>query len=237
MTERPALRRGCCHELTQRTALLASPRGPEESVLAARIAPERSGIKSRRLSIVPSRGIELLCRDVSAADTDDRQLVAADSSVEDFLFSRGRVELPAAGDFGEWNRKRPSLVADDEHLAIASLVDEQPSLGGRGGEHVAIATGGRRIRGVRELLSVGSEDRDDVLLLPGFDRLDERFHGVLGRREGSSGRRRRFTSARDERHQRRAGERHQGHDRCRASRSHRRRPPPPRELLRLRCPR
>src|SRR5262249_44937909 len=118
------------------------------------------------------------------------------------------------------------LVPDDERLAVRRLVREVMAFLVRRSEHLAIHARIRRIRRSNQLLTFGAEDRPkriDVARLCGGD---ERLDGFIGRRERPL--RGRLRGGPD-------GQRERDSDEDGSC--HRRLPPPPRELLRLLCPR
>ncbi len=155
-----------------------------------------------------------------------------------YLFlSGGGVELPAVRALHDWDRERPSLVADDEHFLVGSLIDQSPAFRGRHGEDLEVLACGRLIRRGHQLPSIRAENRQEVVQLSRFGRCDQLTNGVFRRGKRSLG----GALSRDEervRHECRTQEPRGG---CYAS--HRRLPPPPlllpllRELLRLLCPR
>ena len=97
--------------------------------------------------------VAVLCRDIGTADPDHRQLVATDPAREHFFLSRGGVESPALPTLHERDRERPSLVADDERLAVGPLIEQAPPFGGGDREDLAIPARGRRVRRCDQLLS------------------------------------------------------------------------------------
>ena len=125
--------------------------------------------------------VQLLRGDVGPADPDHRELVPPDPSGQHFFLSRRGIESPAVRVVRKGHWKGPFFIADDEHLARGSLIDEPPSLGDRRREYFPIPARGRRIGRVNELLTVRPEDGDDFLQCSRFGRRDQCPHRVLRR--------------------------------------------------------
>ena len=93
------------------------------------------------------------------------------------------VESPALRVLHERNRERPFLVADDERLAVGALIQQPPPFGDGDREDLAVPARGRRIGRGDQLLSVGTEDGQQFVQVPGLGRVGQRADGVFRRRE------------------------------------------------------
>src|SRR4030095_2631982 len=174
---------GLGHQIAQRTQLLTFRRRPVQPVLLAWIALEFRGLHARRLAVVSLLRVASLRGDVGARGLDGRQLVAPDAPRQHFLLPCGRVEAPSARLLHQRYWERPVLVADNERLPIGPLIRQMPLLTNSYCEHLAIRASGRGIRGRDQLLTLLSENGQQLVDLSCLHGFDESLDGVFRRTE------------------------------------------------------
>ena len=81
---------------------------------------------------------------------------------------------------------QPSLPTMSTFRSVA-LVDQAPPFGDGDGEHLAVLAAGRLVGRRDQLLALGAKDGQQLVHVPGFDRLGQRAHRFFGRGERSLG--------------------------------------------------
>ena len=152
------------------------------------------------------RDIFALSRDVAAAHLDHRELVAADTPIENLVGAGLGVETPAAVLANEWNRKRPFVFPDDEHGFALTVEIDLVRLLVMGDETRATMLIGDRITGVDQLRAFRPENSEKlaevIATIGGDQRIDRRCRICEGFLYRGGGNRRDATRSRkaDRRH-------------------------------------
>src|SRR4029079_4652689 len=87
---------------------------PRQAVLLAWFADDALRVLIDPGALVHHEGVLMLRLNISTADLDCIELVAADGSIEDLLSAGRRIEAPLSGLPDDRDRKRPILIADDD---------------------------------------------------------------------------------------------------------------------------
>src|SRR5262249_18065855 len=132
--------------------------------------------------------------DVTAADLNCVELIAADAPVKDLETAGARVERPASRTFYEWHRKRPVVFADVQKGASRVLWLQRYVVldAGFSGELLRDFAIARGFAGVKDVVAVWSKNGQQRLLIIFFGCVDQctrcLFRGWKRFRLGRNGR-------------------------------------------------
>jgi hypothetical protein len=129
--------------------------------------------------------------DIGVTDRDHVQLVAADATIENLLFTRFGVETPGGAHFHQRDRQGKFVLPDAQHrLGFAFIVDLVAGVVFSGQPLPSVIVGDRIAR-VDQFCPAGPEDLQQFRLLLVAPRRRESRGGLFGGGEGLLGRLRR----------------------------------------------
>jgi hypothetical protein len=134
-----------------------------------------------RAAVLAGEGKKGLLRvDIGQRGADRRDLIAADATINQFLRTSPRIELPPPIRLRQWYRQRPIILSNLQDLAVRRGADELVTLVIRRKKFLLFRGVGIFVTGTDQSGAGGAKNRLQRLLISGPQRIDQGRHGLFG---------------------------------------------------------